>query len=59
MIATIFKATPQKIEAMVLENDMYNVDFITLKFTGDVAVSGIITFEGQAKPEYFLVNYQL
>lgn len=50
-IAFIYKATPQKIEALVHEKDIYSIDFLTLKFQGDIAVSGVVNFEGEGKPE--------
>ncbi len=50
-IATIFRSTPQRIELTVNEADIKDVNFVTLKLVGDVAVSGIVNFEGE-KTEY-------
>ena len=47
-LATLFKATPQKISAKVAEADVADINFLGLKLPSNVAISGIVHFEGDS-----------
>ena len=44
-IGSIFTSTPQKIEIALGESDVKSIDFLALKLSGDIALSGIVNFD--------------